>query len=41
MSLAPSTDRRSGVVGVWVASADAERARDLITAKDLIVTHEL
>lgn len=41
MSLAPSTDRRSGIVGVWVASADAERARDLITAKDLIVTHEL
>jgi prephenate dehydrogenase len=38
MSLAPSTDRRTGVVGLWVASADAARARDLITAKDLLVT---
>jgi prephenate dehydrogenase len=38
MSLAPSTDRRTGVVGLWIASADAQRARDLITAKDLIVT---
>ncbi len=38
MSLAPSTDLRTGVVGLWVASADAERARALITAKDLPVT---
>ena len=38
MSLAPSTDLRTGVVGLWVASADAERARALITAKDLLVT---
>ncbi len=38
MSLAPSTDRRTGVVGIWLAAADAPRARDLITAKDLIVT---
>lgn len=38
MSLAPSNDRRTGIVGLWIASADARRARDLITAKDLIVT---
>lgn len=38
MSLAPSTDRRTGVVGLWVSSVDAARARDLITAKDLPVT---
>ncbi|WP_354701856.1 prephenate dehydrogenase/arogenate dehydrogenase family protein [Paraconexibacter sp. AEG42_29] len=38
MSLAPSQDRQSGVVGVWVAAADADRARHLITAKDLPVT---
>jgi prephenate dehydrogenase len=38
MSLAPSIDGRTGVVGLWVASADAQRARELITAKDLLVT---
>lgn len=38
MSLAPSQDRQTGVVGLWVAAADAGRARQLITAKDLPVT---
>lgn len=38
MSLAPSVDGSTGIVGLWVAAADADRARDLITAKDLPVT---
>jgi prephenate dehydrogenase len=38
MSLAPSQDRQSGVVGLWIAAADADRARLLINAKDLPVT---
>jgi prephenate dehydrogenase len=38
MSLAPSPDRQTGEVGLWVAAADADRARTLITAKDLPVT---
>jgi prephenate dehydrogenase len=38
MSLAPSQDGQSGVVGLWVASADADRARALIIVKNLPVT---
>lgn len=35
MSLAPASDGRTGLVALWVASADAARARELIDAKDL------
>ena len=35
MSLAPASDGRTGLVALWVASADALRARELIDAKDL------
>jgi prephenate dehydrogenase len=32
MSLAPAADNRTGVIGLWVTAADAERASDLIAA---------
>jgi prephenate dehydrogenase len=35
MSLTPASDGRTGVVALWVAEADAQRARMLIDAKDL------
>ncbi len=38
MSLSPSPDQRAGVVALWVARADASRARELITTKGLPVT---
>jgi prephenate dehydrogenase len=38
MSLAPAADNRSGVVALWVGAVDAPRARELIAAKDLVVT---
>jgi prephenate dehydrogenase len=30
MSLAPAADNRTGVIGLWVTAADAERASDLV-----------
>lgn len=38
MSLAPSPDRSSGVVALWVAAAEAARARGLIAHQGLEVT---
>jgi prephenate dehydrogenase len=38
MSLAPAADNRSGIVALWVAVLDAPRARELIVAKNLVVT---
>lgn len=36
MSLAPASDGKTGLVALWVPSADAARARELIDAKDLM-----
>ncbi len=38
MSLAPSADHVTGVVGLWVAEDDLERARELIAQKGLAVS---
>jgi prephenate dehydrogenase len=38
MSLAPSPDGETGVVGLWVPEADLERARELIAQKGLAVS---
>lgn len=35
MSLAPTFDNRGGTVALWVATGDAERARELVLAKGL------
>jgi prephenate dehydrogenase len=37
MSLAPAPDQRTGVVALWVAGGDAQRARELIAEKGLAV----
>ncbi len=37
MSLAPAFDNLGGTVALWVATGDADRARELIAAKDLAV----
>jgi len=36
MSLAPASDGKTGLVALWIPSADAARARELIDAKDLM-----
>jgi len=38
MSLAPSPDAATGVVGLWVAEPDLDRARELIAQKGLAVS---
>ena len=38
MSLAPSADAATGVVGLWVPEADLDRARELIAQKGLAVS---
>jgi prephenate dehydrogenase len=38
MSLAPSPDAASGVVGLWVPESDLDRARELIAQKGLAVS---
>ena len=38
MSLAPSADARTGIVGLWVAEPEAARARELVAARGVSVT---